>query len=132
MNRSPGSLGSTPVRDSEAPASSASELGDEEVWFEVHARDGLLTGTSSRVVHRRTETTGRWTVQEWRYGDLRSLHVIDGRDGGSIVIEPLRGPLVPIPIEPADREAAFQAATVFELLIARAQRQAPIRPSFRR
>lgn len=134
MNRPSGGLGSTPVRPSAAPASASSptDVSDDEVWFEVRARDGVLTGTSSRVVHRRVEVGGRWSVNEWQYGDLRSLHVIDGGDGGSIVIEPVRGPLVPIAIEPERREEAFQAATVFELLIARAHRDAPVRSASQR
>jgi hypothetical protein len=73
-------------------------------------------------VHTRTEPGGRPAVHRWRYDELRSLQVLDERGGGSIVIEPLRGPLVPVPIRAAEREEAFQAATVFELLIARAHR----------
>jgi hypothetical protein len=99
---------------------------DEEPWFVVRGRDAALTGTSRRVVHVRREPGGGGVVREWEYGELRSLHVFDTEDGGSLVIEPRSGPLVPIAIAPEEREQAFQSATVLSLLIARAERGAPI------
>ncbi len=105
----------------------------DQVWFEVRAHDTILTGTSDRVVHRPLAPEGAPPLHEWRYHELRSLQVLDdGGTGGTIVIEPVRGPLVPISIRVSDREAAFQAATVFELLIARAQRAGGIRVGSRR
>jgi hypothetical protein len=128
MHRSTGASEPRPARTRKPPPSSLPDSGPgEEVWFEVDGRDGRLTGTSSRVVHDRPEPGGTSVRHEWEYKDLRSLHVLDGGDGGSIVIEPIHGPLVPVPIAPEHREEAFQAATVFALLIARAHRLSPIR-----
>jgi hypothetical protein len=121
----------TPVRHSPpSPDTAAAEPADD-VWFELRGRDGTVTGTSTGVVHRRMAGDA-WAVHEWAYADLRSLHVSEAGEGGSIVIEPRRGPLVPIAIGPDEREEAFQAATVFNLLIARADRSSPIRNAVRR
>ncbi|HET7027883.1 MAG TPA: hypothetical protein VFI28_09345, partial [Candidatus Limnocylindrales bacterium] len=81
-------------------------------------------GTSERVVHIRDRPPpdGAPALRGWSYDELRSLHVLEERDGQSIVIEPERGPLVPVAIRRDDREAAFQAATVLQLLIAQAHR----------
>ena len=116
----------SPPHDSERSTTGQSTAGDaaspEDVWFAVQARDGTLVGTADVVVHRRADPDGSSSVQRWRYRDLRSLHVLEDPGGGSIVIEPRRGPLVPVPILADQREEAYQAATVFELLIARAER----------
>jgi hypothetical protein len=127
MNRTPQSAMSPPA----GPASPPAPEVDDTIWFEVEARDGTLTGTADRIVRRRLEPDGHWSAHEWRYADLRSLNVLDAADGGAIVIEPLRGPLVPVPISPDAREEAFQAATVLALLIARAQHGAALRPAAR-
>ena len=136
MDVSTGGSEPTPFRDqADSPDESAADAPADDVWFQVHGRDGTLIGTSNRVVHRRADQTGDATIREWEYGDLRSVQVVDGghgRDAASIVIEPVRGPLVPVPLAEGEREEAFQAATVFELLIARAQRSAPTRRSIRR
>jgi hypothetical protein len=136
MDLSTGGSEPAPFRDhADSPGASAVDAPADDVWFEVHGRDGTLVGTSNRVVHRRADQTGNATIREWAYADLRSVQVVDGghgRDPGSIVIEPVRGPLVPVPLAEGEREEAFQAATVFELLIARAQRSAPILRSIRR
>lgn len=133
MHRPTGASEPSPARDMGPPSESSESVRgrepdpEQEVWFEVSGRDGSLTGTSSRVVHRRAEPGGGLTRHEWAYDELRSLHVLEADDGGSIVIEPLHGPLVPLSIESDQREEAFQAATVLALLIARAQRASPIR-----
>jgi hypothetical protein len=126
----------SPFRDrADSRDASTDDAPADDVWFELQGRDATLVGTSKHVVHRRTDQAGGATVREWEYRDLRSVHVIEGGrsgEGGSIVIEPIRGPLVPVPIAAAEREDAFQAATVFELLIARAQRSVPMRNSVHR
>ena len=106
----------------------------DDVWFEVRSRDGVLVGTSERVVHvsDHPPPDGAAGLHVWSYDELRSLHVLEEHDGESIVIEPERGPLVPVPIPRDDREAAFQAATVFQLLIAQAHRAGAIRSGVRR
>jgi len=95
----------------------------DDVWFEVEARDGSLVGTADRVIRRRRDPAGDVDARAWGYDELRGVQVLDAPDGGAIVIEPLRGSLVPVPIPPDSREEAFQAATVLSLLIARAQRR---------
>jgi hypothetical protein len=136
MDLSTGGSEPTPFRDhADSPDASTDDAPGDDVWFEVHGRDATLVGSSNRVVHRRAGQAGDATIREWEYRDLRSVHVVDGghgRDAASIVIEPVRGPLVPVPLAEGEREEAFQAATVFELLIARAQRSVPIRSSLRR
>jgi hypothetical protein len=122
----------SPAHDRASGPELASQPADDDLWFELRGRDGTVTGTSSRVIHRRADGGGGWAIHEWHYEELRSLQVTEAGDGGSIVIEPRHGPLVPIAVGREQREEAFQAATVFNLLIARAQRQIPVRGPIRR
>ncbi len=132
MHRTTGASEPSPSRDrSTAPPLSPESVPEDEVWFAVDGRDGRLVGTSAHVVHERIDPGGIPQRHVWEYGDLRSLHVLEGGDGGTIVIEPVHGPLVPVPVAPERREEAFQAATVFALLIASAHRLPPSRPAGR-
>ena len=120
MHRTTGGSEPSPARHRPPPSQAAAA--DDDVWFELEGSGWTLTGRGNGIVHQRIDDAGEAIVREWSYGDIRSFQVVDGGIGRSIVIEPVHGTLVAIPIDPDRTEEAYQAATVLGLLVARSQR----------